>query len=158
MKPGTGVFEHGGLLALAGAFCYSLAMISLRKLRITENAEVTTLYFTLIATFLTLLLLPLGWKNPDLHGFLLLAFIGLVSGVGQFFLTSGFGFAEASVISPFSYTSMIWASIFGAALWGDRLTYSTIAGTSIVVASGVYILHRERLRGHSIVSGPSATG
>lgn len=158
MKPGSGVFHHGGgLLALSAAFCYALAMISLRKLRSTENAEVTTFYFTIIATFLTALLLPLGWKTPDLHGFLLLAFIGLISGVGQFALTTGYGFAEASVISPFTYTSIIWASIFGATLWGDKMTVSTLIGTVIVICSGLYILHREHLRHAAIeISAPSA--
>jgi drug/metabolite transporter (DMT)-like permease len=146
MKPGAAMFHHGGLLALSATVCHALAMISLRKLRITENAEVTTLYFTLIGAALTALLLPLGWRSPDMRGFLMLAFIGLISGIGQFFLTTGYGFAEASLISPFTYTSMIWASMFGAILWGDHLTLTTIAGTCIVVASGLYILHRERVR------------
>lgn len=149
MKPGTGAFHHGGLLALAGAFCFAIAMISLRKLRATENTEVTTFYFTAIATGLTAMLLPLGWKTPDRHGALLLVTIGLISGVGQYFLTRAYGYADASVISPFSYTSMIWASLLGAMLWGDTLTLSTVAGTAIVIASGLYILHREHLRSHS---------
>ena len=148
LKPGRGAFHRGGLYALCGAFCFSLAMISLRKLRTTENAEVTTFYFTAIACALTGILLPFGWKMPDAHGGVLLVAIGLISGIGQFFLTKAYGYADASVISPFSYTSMIWASLLGAFFWGDMLTLSTLAGTGIVIGSGLYILHRERIRHH----------
>jgi drug/metabolite transporter (DMT)-like permease len=146
MKPGSKVFNAGGMSALGAALFHSLAMISLRKLRTTENAEVTTLYFTIFAAITTGLLLPFGFKIPDLNGALLLILVGLLSGVGQFFLTKAYGLAEASAISPFAYTSILWATLFGAALWGDIPAWSTIAGTAIVILSGIYILHRERVR------------
>jgi drug/metabolite transporter (DMT)-like permease len=146
MKPGSGVVTRGGLAALASGLFYALAMISLRKLRNTENAEVTTLYFTLLATIVTGIFVSFNWKVPDFRGGVYLISIGLLSGVGQFLLTEAYGLAEASVISPFSYVSIIWATIFGILIWGDIPTTSMLIGTSIIILSGLYILHRERIR------------
>jgi drug/metabolite transporter (DMT)-like permease len=69
-----------------------------------------------------------------------------LSGVGQYLLTKAYGLAEASVISPFSYVMIIWATAFGILIWGDLPTSSMLIGTSIIILSGLYILHRERLR------------
>ena len=146
MKPGSGMVTRGGFAALASGLFYALAMISLRKLRNTENTEVTTLYFTLLATIVTGIFVPFHWKIPDLRGALYLISIGLLSGVGQFLLTKAYGLAEASVISPFSYVMIIWATTFGILIWGDIPTSSMLVGTSIIILSGLYILHRERLR------------
>lgn len=144
LKPGGNLFNWGGFAALAAAFFHALAMISLSRLRITENTEVTTLYFTLFATVITGCLLPLGWKIPDAYGALLLVLLGLISGAGQFLLTKAYGLADASLISPFSYISMVWAVLFGFFIWNDVPETTTILGSIVVVLSGIYILHRER--------------
>lgn len=146
MKPGSGVVTNGGLAALASGLFHALAMISLRKLRNTENAEVTTLYFTLLATIVTAIFVPFSWKMPDVRGAIYLVLVGLLSGIGQFFLTKGYGLAEASAISPFVYVSIIWATIFGILIWADIPTRSMLLGTSVIILSGLYILHRERFR------------
>jgi drug/metabolite transporter (DMT)-like permease len=146
MKPGSGVVTRGGFAALASGLFNALAMISLRKLRNTENTEVTTLYFTLLATIITGIFVPFHWKGPDLTGAAYLISIGLLSGVGQYLLTKAYGLAEASVISPFSYVMIIWATTFGILIWGDIPTSSMLIGTGIIILSGLYILHRERLR------------
>jgi drug/metabolite transporter (DMT)-like permease len=151
MKPGSSVVTRGGFAALASGLFHALAMISLRKLRNTENAEVTTLYFTLLATIVTGLFVPFYWKLPDLHGAVFLILIGLLSGVGQFLLTKAYGLAEASAISPFIYISIVWATTFGILIWGDIPTTSMLLGTSIIILSGLYILHRERLRSSAAV-------
>jgi drug/metabolite transporter (DMT)-like permease len=75
LRPGSGMLTRGGIAALASAFFYALAMISLRKLRDTDNAEVTTLYFTFFATVITGLFAPFFWKTPDLRGGVMLAFV-----------------------------------------------------------------------------------
>ncbi len=146
MKPGSDALTIGGIAALAAALFHALAMISLRRLRNTENAEVTTLYFTLLATFITAILVPFSWKMPDAGGAILLVLLGLLSGVGQFFLTKAYGLAEASAISPFTYVSILWATCFGILIWRDVPTGSMLLGTTIIILSGLYILHRERIR------------
>ncbi|HSE41169.1 MAG TPA: DMT family transporter [Acidobacteriota bacterium] len=146
LKPGSGMLTIGGISALASALFYALAMISLRKLRSTENAEVTTFYFTLFATIITGLIVPVYWKPPDLHGSMMLISVGLLSGTGQFFLTKAYGQAEVSAISPFIYAAIIWATLFGVLFWGHLPTRHTLIGTSIIILSGIYILHRERVR------------
>ena len=145
MKPGSGVVTRGGFAALAAGLFNALAMISLRKLRNTENTEVTTLYFTLLATIVTGIFVPFHWKAPDLTGATYLISIGLLSGVGQYLLTKAYGLAEASMISPFSYVMIIWAATFGILIWGDIPTSSMLIGTGIIILSGLYILHRERI-------------
>ena len=146
LKPGSGMLTRGGIAALSSAFFYALAMISLRQLRDTENAEVTTLYFTFFATVITGLIAPFFWKTPDLQRGLMLTCVGLLSGVGQYFMTKAFGQAEVSAISPFIYASIIWATMFGILIWNHIPVWSTLLGTSIIILSGIYILHRERVR------------
>lgn len=146
MKPGSGVVTRGGFAALASGLFNALAMISLRKLRNTENTEVTTLYFTLLATIVTGIFVPFHWKIPDLRGATYLILIGLLSGVGQYLLTKAYGLAEASAISPFSYVMIIWTTTLGILIWHNIPTASMLIGTSIIILSGLYILHRERIR------------
>lgn len=146
MKPGGSLFHIGGLTALGAALCYALAMISLRKLRDTENTEVTTLYFTLFGALITGCLLPFAWKMANLQDGILLILVGVISGIGQHFLTKAYGMADASAISPFSYISILWASILGLLIWGEVPAWTTIFGSLMVIGSGIYILHRERVR------------
>ncbi len=146
LRPGSGMLTRGGTAALSSAFFYALAMISLRKLRDTENTEVTTLYFTFFASVVTGIMVPFFWKTPDLHGGLMLTCVGLLSGVGQYFMTKAFGQAEVSAISPFIYASIIWSTVFGILIWNHIPIWSTLLGTSIIILSGIYILHRERVR------------
>ncbi len=95
---------------------------------------------------LTALLLPFGFTAPSTADFALLVAAGICNGVAQFWWTKSLHLAPTSAVTPFNYLSLIWAMIVGFLVWGDLPTSDLIAGSAIVVASGLYLLWRETLR------------
>lgn len=141
----------GAILALAAAALAAGAGIQIRRLTMTERTEAIVLYFTLCSTFFGLCSLPFGmmfpdaaWALPGWHDFIILVLAGILGGIGQILMTTGYSHADASVIAPFEYTSMIWALLIGYFLFGDAPTLSIVLGGLIVAATGVFIVWRER--------------
>ncbi len=144
-RPGTGVFEPAALVALAGALLYALAMISIRRLGANEPAATIVFYFTSFATLAGLATLPFGWRVPDPVGLAMLVTIGLIGGVAQMALTQSFRLAPVAVVAPFEYGGLVFAVLFGYLIWHDFPNVYVLAGAALVVASGLYILHRETI-------------
>lgn len=142
-RPGIGVFDPGALYAIGGATCYALAMISIRHLTRTESSIAIVFHFTLILTLAGALTLPFVFKMPTLPELALLVGIGLVGGTAQFAMIGAFRRAPIGLIAPFDYLALVFAMVFGYLVWDDLPDAFLIVGASIVVASGLYILHRE---------------
>jgi drug/metabolite transporter (DMT)-like permease len=83
------------------------------------------------------------WVTPSGSDLGLLVIMGLTGGVGQYFMTRAYGLAPAAVISPFTYSGLLWATLLGWFLWSDVPKPQVFAGAAIVIASGLYILYRE---------------
>lgn len=154
---GGGLASTGALLALASAAIGAILTIAVRRMTLTESSPILVTYPALVTTLLSVALLPFGWTIPDWQDALLLAAIGLGSGIGQFWWTQAFRFAPAAVAAPFSYLSMIWSMGLGYLFWGDVPSAMLVAGAAVVAASGLYILYRETLRRRPQVA-PSAAG
>ncbi len=151
-RPGAGLFNPAALFALGGAVFYALAMISVRWLSATEPAATTVFYFTLFATVAGALTLPFQWQTPDLGGFCLLAGIGLIGGVAQMAMTQAFRMAPASIIAPFEYLALVFAGTIGYLVWREVPDAFVLVGSAVVIASGLYILHRETVRGRRAIA------
>lgn len=147
VRPGSAsLIEPAALLPLTGAVLYALALIAMRKLGTTERAPTTVFYFTLACTVLSGLAQPFVWRMPDLVDFALLVCVGLLGGSAQLLMTQSLRLAPAVVVAPFDYTALVFSISFGFAFWGEVPDRMLLAGAAIVVASGLYILHRETLR------------
>lgn len=145
-RPGAGIFGLTALLPLAGALCGALAMIFVRRLSVTDSNASIICYHALLCTAVSAVWLPFEWVTPaPLHWLPLIA-LGLIGGTAQIFLTQAFRLAPAAAIAPFKYTAIIFAIGFGYLLFGDVPDGWTLAGASVVVGSGLYILHRESVR------------
>ena len=134
----------GAVLVLMGAVCAALAQVFVRKLVFTEETAAIVFWFSVTATVLSLLTLPWGWAWPSPAALVMLVLAGLLGGLGQIFLTSSYRFADASLVAPFDYTSMILALIVGYFVFDEVPTLTMILGASIVIAAGVMIILRER--------------
>ncbi len=143
VRPGSGVFEPAALVALAAAFGVALVFISVRSLSKTEGSATIVFYFTLIGSVVSGAFLPWHWTTPDALGLLMLVVVGLLGGAAQMCLTHGLRLAPVAVVAPFEYTSLLWAAGFDVALWGRAPAAHTLIGAALVVATGLYILHRE---------------
>ena len=137
----------GAMLALTGAVCAALAQVTVRKLVATEQTSAIVFWFSVTSAGLSLLTIPYGWVMPSLGEAALLVLIGLVGGVGQIFLTSSYREADASLIAPFDYASMLMALGIGYWVFGEVPTTTMLIGASIVVSAGILIIWRERQLG-----------
>ena len=145
-RPGSGVFGVAALLPLAGAFFYALAMVQIRKLSTSEPPARIVFYFTIAAVVLGGASLPWQWVTPTPLSLVYLVGIGLVGGFAQMAMTHAFRLAPVAVVAPFDYTALVFATGFGYAIWGQIPDRFVWAGAAIVIASGLYILHRETVR------------
>ena len=91
-------------------------------------------------------LVPFVWVTPSWHDILFGIFIGIASTAGQWIVVLAFRYADASVLAPFSYTQLLWVSILGFLVFGEVPDAWTIVGAAVIVGSGLYTAHRERVR------------
>lgn len=143
LRPGAGVIGWTALVALAGTVCYALNILYIRHLSRTEtNAAIIFYFMTTLAVVSGIAMLP-AWVTPSLPDLLLLAALGMVGGVAQILLTQAFRLGAPSLLAPFEYTGMIWATAFGFLVFGDVPDQAIWIGSAVVIASGLYILHLE---------------
>lgn len=150
----TDAGSTGAIFALIGAVCAAFATIQTRKLTTTETTANIVFMFMALCSALSLLTLPLGyflpigvWFWPSLSQAALLIVIGVLGGLGQIFLTESYKRADASLIAPFEYFSMIWAVLIGYFAFGDLPGWTVIVGGAIVVSSGLFVIWREHQLG-----------
>ncbi|MCX7645672.1 MAG: DMT family transporter [Rhodobacteraceae bacterium] len=137
----------GAMVVLMGAVCTALAQVFVRKLVATERTSAIVFWFSVTATVLSLLTLPFGWVVPTPGEAALLVAAGLCGGVGQILLTSSYRHADASVVAPFEYASMLLAIGIGYAVFGEVPTLTMLAGAALVILAGILIIWREHRLG-----------
>jgi drug/metabolite transporter (DMT)-like permease len=133
----------GAVVVLIGATCAAIAQITIRKLVQTEHPAAIAFYFSVTATVLSALTMPFGWVLPSgwLAGQLVLA--GVIGGTAQIFLTLSFRYADASVVAPFDYASMLFALAIGYFIFDEVPTGSMLIGAALIAAAGIAIILRE---------------
>ena len=134
------------LLPVIGALCGAVRDMLTRRITAKETSVSILFYGALAVVLLGLCSLPFGWRWVSGFDLLLFAVQGLVVGIAHYLMIESFRMAEAALVVPFKYTGFIWAVIYGAAIWGDYPDQWTVLGALVILASGLYILHRELLR------------
>lgn len=134
------------VVGVAAAFFYALAMIAVRGLSRTETNAAIVVYLLLTTTVVSGIAAVPVWVAPDWSAVGLMLLVGILGGVAQVLITQAFRLGRAAVVAPFEYTGMIWATLFGFLVFGDVPTPAVLGGAGIIIASGLYILHRETLR------------
>ncbi|CAN7533306.1 DMT family transporter [Agrobacterium tumefaciens] len=147
----------GTALALTGALCAAFSSIAVRHLNSIEKPSRIVLIYTLTSVVAGLATLGFGWKMPDFHQFLLLAGGGLAGGIGQIAMTLSLRHAQASLLAPFDYTTMIWAIALGYLFMAEVPTGATIIGALTVIAAGLFAMWRENRLAKQAVREPTAS-
>ncbi len=132
----------GVVLALTGAFFNAGVKTLLRTLK-DEPPLGTTFYFLLGGVIISAPFLPFVWTPPHIEDMPLLVTLGLSSALAQVCASFAFRFAPTSLVSPWDYTGLIWASAFDIVIWSVFPTWPVFVGAGIIMASHLYILHRE---------------
>ncbi len=137
----------GAVVVLGGATCAALAQIYIRKMVRTEQTSAIVFYFSLTATLLSLLTVPFGWVVPAPREAVMLIMAGLLGGLGQILMTSSYRFADASVIAPFDYASMLFALVIGYVVFDEVPTSNMLLGAAVIIVAGIVIILREHRLG-----------
>lgn len=146
VRPGGAGFQPAALLPALSAAVWAFALIFTRMMSATENPVTTLTWSAIIGFVLLSLLQPFDWQPLTAQAIWLGVFVGVASTIGHWFVILAFRHADASLLAPFAYLQLLWASIFGFFLFAvlpDRFTW---LGAVIITGSGLYIAHRERMR------------
>ena len=143
LRPGSETFSPYALLPLSAAVAFSLTMLLGRKLALTDNSTSIVFYTSLGGVLASGVMIPMDWTPPTMDHLPWLVLIGLLGGFGQMLIIQAFRHAEASMLAPFEYSSIIWAILFGYLFWSEVPDDLTLVGAAIVVGAGVYIAQRE---------------
>jgi drug/metabolite transporter (DMT)-like permease len=146
VQPGSSTFHPASLFPLASAACWAAGLVITRRIKTRDATFTTLLYTTGVAFMIATAFLPWVWQPLPLSAVALIVLMGVLSSGGQYFLLLGYQRGPASLLAPFSYMQIITSTFWGAVLWGTWPGVATLIGAAIVVASGLYVLHRERMR------------
>ncbi len=143
MQPGTASFRIEALLPLGAALCYALSMLISRRLTRDMTTSGIVFWSSLGGALVAVTLMPSQWLTPDLGDLGLFVFLGLIGTLGMALIIQGYRFAPAAIIAPFDYSALLWAVLLGWLIWRDIPGPEVWLGAAILIASGLYILHRE---------------
>ena len=148
VRPGLGVMHWAAWLLVSVSFGFALYQITTRMIAGKDDA-VTSLFFTAaVGAGLATLVVPFFWQTPpDLRHWLMLGSLGVIGGLGHYALIKAFEYAPVAVLAPLSYTALPWNTLFGYWVFNDLPDRWTLGGASILIATGIYILYREGIRG-----------
>lgn len=146
IRPSGEAIQWAALFPLVASFTGAVRDIITRRIASTEQSECMLIVTTGAVCLAGLATLPFGWVAIEKLDWLLFALSGVLLGGAHFLMIDTFRHAEAALVAPFKYTTIIWAVVLGYLVWGDFPDSWTLIGASVVVASGLYILKRETRR------------
>ncbi len=144
MRPGIGVFEWVSVLPLLAGFFYASAQITTRILCRTDNLLTTLIYTSTGGILFSSAAVLVVWVPPTLQQWLLLMWLGFLGAAGHYLMIKAFELAPASLLAPFDYTGIVWATFLGFFIFHDLPDTWTITGAAVIISSGIYIINRER--------------
>jgi len=148
VQPGQSALPIDGMLiGLAAAFGAALVVITLRQIGGTEHPVATVFWFNLACIVATVIPMPFFFHDHPPAVWIALISGGLLGGVAQILMTSALRYAPVSVLMPFDYLQIIWATIWGFFLFDVLPTRNSMIGATLIVGAGCYVVYRERKAG-----------
>jgi drug/metabolite transporter (DMT)-like permease len=146
-RPGFGGMHPAAMLSLLSTACYAFYALATRQLAAFDPPETTMVYSGAAGTLVMLPLIPFVWTMPQTPQiWALMLATGVLGGFGHWLLILAHRLAPATVLAPFIYSQIVWMIALGWFVFGQFPDAWTFAGASIVIASGLYLLYRERVR------------
>ena len=142
---GAGMLSLPGLAVLLAAAAYAVSAITVRVLVRTDTNQAMVVWLLLLMALGAGALAWPDWRALRMEDVWIVAAIGVVGTLGQYAITEAFRLGEASLIAPLEYSALVWGVALDLALWGVLPDAVTWLGAGIIIASGLYLLHRERV-------------
>jgi drug/metabolite transporter (DMT)-like permease len=156
LRPSGGVFGWPAAIALGGSVAFAFLMVVTRSLRGTPDIVLASMQFFGLFLF-GIVVAPVGWLTPGPRDFGFFMLAGGLAVLASLCVNRSLKLAPASVVVPYQYSMIVWAVLFGLAVFGDVPSPATIAGAAIIIGAGLYIFLRERSMGRED-TGVSAPG
>jgi drug/metabolite transporter (DMT)-like permease len=144
VRPGSGTLHWAAFLLLGSATSSAMMQLLSRKLVAYDSPEASNTYMVVAGFVLATIPLPFVWRSPDnLTDIGLFAAIGVLGGLGHYFLVRAFELAPAPFVSPFNYAQILGAALLGFLIFGQLPDIWTWCGAGIIAGSGLFVLFRE---------------
>ena len=141
---GEGMLTLAGFAVLGAAVCYAAAAITVRMLAQRDSTQAMVFWFLLILSVGAGALALRDWAPMRAEHWWIVAGIGITGALAQVALTEAFRVGEASLIAPLEYSALLWGVLLDLALWQTLPDGVTWIGAAIIIASGFYLMRRER--------------
>lgn len=143
IRPGFTLFSWVSVLPFITALLYAGVQISTRILGRTDGALSTLLYSSAGGFIICTIGVLFFWVTPSLQQWFLLGWLGFLGALGHYLMIKAYKLAPASLLAPFDYTTLIWATLLGFFLFEDLPDKMTVLGAIIIISSGLYLIRRE---------------
>jgi drug/metabolite transporter (DMT)-like permease len=149
VRPGSSVFTWYALLPIAMAVTNALYQILTRKVAGVEHPLTSLIWGAIVGAVLLSFVAPFAWEPPQgAFHWLLLCAMGLLASIGHYLLIRSYEFAGATLLAPFTYTTLVWALLLGWLVFGQFPDTVALCGSAIIVGSGLFLVGRQRLAVH----------
>lgn len=146
LRPGLTVFQPAAFIVLATAIMYAAYNVMTRMASRDDDGETSLVYMAVVGAAMYTVLGPFVWQTPETADIWPFAAVAIAGAVGHYLLIKALEAAPASLLQPFNFLMLVWATINGYLVFGDFPDAWTLAGSAIVVGSGLYVIYRERAR------------
>ena len=152
LRPGAEPLTGGHIAALAAAITNSMVAVISRKIG-SEERSVVMLIYPMLGNFVAMLIaMPFVYEPMEFSHIGMTGIIALFGLIASFLFIQAYRVGEAAIVAPMQYSQIIWATFYGYLLFNEKLDLPTITGAGIIIASGIYIVMRER--GGASVTNP----
>ena len=153
LNPGSAIFSNYSFLPLIASFFLSIAVIFLKKILLTNNNILSVWIFTAFCTVISLFFYDDTWIWPQNYDLIFMVASGFLGFIAQICLTKSFQMADASLLAPLDFSSVIWSFLIGYIFFQEFITLNVLFGGLIIIMSVSYIFYRERVLKKQIVLG-----
>lgn len=157
LRPGAVPIEFASIAAILSSAFMALSIVLMKSLTATESAGTLVFYQALLITPISLVPALFVWQWPSLQAWFWLLLLGAFASVGHYLFTRAFAAAEATALMPFDYVRLPMVAALGYAAFGDLPDLWTWAGGAVILASTVYVAHREALARRALLAPARST-
>ena len=147
IRPGFTVFDPAGFIQLAAALGFAVYSLVTRRVSFRDGFATSILYLGIFGAIAATAIGMPFWKTPTGDDLVLLTILSGTGILGHLFLIKALEYAPATLLQPFNYTSLVWASLIGFTVFGEIPDGWTYVGAAVIVGAGGYVVWRERKLG-----------